>query len=65
MEKIEIFVFYCRVWISVGSSHIFLKSLKLPINPNCRPPDRIILGRLKKQKEKYGKFKIFVFCGHV
>ena len=45
------FFFRRRVWISIGSSHIFLKVLKLP-------PTRLdnILS-VQKNKEKYGKIE--------
>ena len=57
-RKIEIFVFCRRLWISVESSQILLKVLKLPINAYFCPPDRIILSGLKKNKEKS---KIFFY----
>ena len=50
---------FCRrFWISVGSSYIFLKVLKLPIYPHFCCPDRIILTRLKKIKKNIEKSKI-------
>ena len=59
--KIEIFVSCRHVWISVGSSYIFLKVLKLPINSYFCPPDRIILSRLKKIRKNMEKSKIFFY----
>ena len=59
--KIENIFFRRRVWISVGSSHIFLKALKLPINPYFCRPNRIILSRLKKGKKNIEKSKIFFY----
>ena len=48
MEKSKIIFFCLWVWISVGSSHIFLMILKLLIIPCFCRPDRIILSRFKK-----------------
>ena len=47
--KIKIFFFLPRVSISVGCKHVFLKDLKLPINPYFCRTEKVI----KKKLEKY------------
>ena len=54
-QIIENNFFQLWVWISVGSRSIFWKTLKFPIYPYFCRLDRIILNRLKRNKEKYRK----------
>ena len=51
-EELKFFFFRRRIFISIGCKRIFLKELKLSINSYFFPPDRVILSRLKKNKEK-------------
>ena len=59
--KLENIFLRLWVWISVGSSHIFLKVLNLPINLYFCPPVRIILSRFNKIKKNMDKLKIFFY----
>ena len=52
----EILFFRRRVWVSVGSSHIFLKVLKLPINPYFCESNRIMLTARRNCVIYYQKY---------